>query len=98
MPFRGLTMLKSLKLIIKVGLCYGFAMVDKKFLVFSLINKYPEFILHRIYLVVNNDILNRTIKLRREKLLFFSSAFHEASSKHFDTTGTETQQLIQTVV
>ena len=27
MPFRGLTMLKSLKLIIKVGLCYGFAMV-----------------------------------------------------------------------
>ena len=27
MPFRGLTMLKSPKLIIKGGLCYGFAMV-----------------------------------------------------------------------
>ena len=27
MPFRGLTMLKSRKLIIKGGLCYGFAMV-----------------------------------------------------------------------
>ena len=30
MPFRGLTMLKSLKLIIKVGLCYGFAIYKKK--------------------------------------------------------------------
>ena len=28
MPFRGLTMLKSPKLIIKGGLCYGFAMVQ----------------------------------------------------------------------
>ena len=27
MPFRGLTMLKSPKLTIKGGLCYGFAMV-----------------------------------------------------------------------
>ena len=27
MPFRGLTMLKSPKLTIKEGLCYGFAMV-----------------------------------------------------------------------
>ena len=27
MPFRGLAMLKSTKLIIKGGLCYGFAMV-----------------------------------------------------------------------
>ena len=29
-PFRGLTMLKSPKLTIKGGLCYGFAMVKKK--------------------------------------------------------------------
>ena len=28
MPFRGLTMLKSPKLTIKGGLCYGFAMVS----------------------------------------------------------------------
>ena len=28
MPFRGLTMLKSRKLVIKGGLCYRFAMVD----------------------------------------------------------------------
>ena len=32
MPFRGLTMLKSPKLIIKGGLCYGFAMVINKYL------------------------------------------------------------------
>ena len=30
MPFRGLTMLKSRKLVIKGGLCYRFAMVDRK--------------------------------------------------------------------
>ena len=30
MPFRGLTMLKSRKLVIKGGLCYRFAMVNKK--------------------------------------------------------------------
>ena len=29
MPFRGLTMLKSCKLVIKGGLCYRFAMVVK---------------------------------------------------------------------
>ena len=31
MPFRGLTMLKSLKLVIKGGLCYRFAMVIVQF-------------------------------------------------------------------
>ena len=31
MPFRGLTMLKSPKLIIKGGLCYGFAMVNESY-------------------------------------------------------------------
>ena len=30
MPFRGLTMLKSPKLTIKGGLCYGFAMVGRE--------------------------------------------------------------------
>ena len=32
MPFRGLTMLKSRKLVIKGGLCYGFAMVYIQYL------------------------------------------------------------------
>ena len=31
MPFRGLTMLKSRKLVIKGGLCYRFAMVRRQF-------------------------------------------------------------------
>ena len=31
MPFRGLAMLKSTKLITKGGLCYGFAMVKLNF-------------------------------------------------------------------
>ena len=30
MPFRGLTMLKSRKLVIKGGLCYRFAMVNNR--------------------------------------------------------------------
>ena len=32
MPFRGLTMLKSRKLVIKGGLCYRFAMVSRALL------------------------------------------------------------------
>ena len=35
MPFRGLAMLKSPKLIIKGGLCYGFAMVKRQNLIFQ---------------------------------------------------------------
>ena len=30
MPFRGLTMLKSRKLVLRGGLCYRFAMVDSR--------------------------------------------------------------------